>query len=476
DNGVLLPETIDDSDTTLSPPRAFAFRDATSILAVDDFSTGASAFRVTLDPASGLSLDQEFPGLSGRLEGKLKLGNDDAFATGRVFDDAIGSVEGLLEPAFDIVTFYEDVQVDRSARRVLTIGGDIDIYDEATFAQVGRYDIPGSSSTTLLAGDFLFIAQSGSVDRYALGDLQPNLPAEPCVRTDVSGLWIDGTYVQLDCGFTEAVFDPGRDRLYAGLPNFSERGNSIAVIDPATLEITTWVPVNGTPKSLNLSSDGATLYAILDETSKVIEVDLDTLVPTDVTVLGFRLMQPVIGDGNLIGSRSPFSGATSDQIFTTTDGGTAIQRDSSNVDIFAIDASGVTPVSSLPGAAFPRRAEQRGNFFYESSGTRFDFASQSFESVCALPPIAPELDTRVGPDPGSDLVYYGAIGDPNSLRETIDLVACDPVGRAVGAEVSVFAFKVLQGRMTQLVSVSGNRVVVLTDTHMALLDRPPLSP
>ncbi len=500
DNGVLLPETIDDFDTALPSPRAFVFRDPTTIVAVDDTSTGAAAFRLILDPANGLSIDQEFPGLSGRLVGKLKLGNGNAFATGRVFNEATGSVEALLEPAFEQPTFYSDVQVDTSTRRVLAIGGGVDVFDEDTFAQVGRYDTSGVSSKTLLTGDYLFIARTGSVDRYLLADLQPNLPADPCVRTDVGGLWIDGTYVQQDCGFTEAVFDAGRNRLYAGLPNFSERGNSIAVIDPATLEITTWVPLNGTPKSLNLSADGAALYAILDETSKVIEVDLETLVPTDVTILGFRLTQPVLGDdlalttragaefvvadnevglygdGNLIGSRSPFTGATPDQVFTSTDGGTAITRDFDNIAVFSVDAGGVTPLSTLPGEAFPRRAEQRGDFFYEGPGTRFDFVSQSVETVCTLPPFAPEVDIRVGPDRGSDLLFYGAIGDRNSFlgRQTIDLVACDPVSGTVGAEVSVFAFKVLQGQVTQVLPVSGGRVVVLTDTHMVLLDRPSL--
>lgn len=506
DNGVLLAETIDDSDVGAVPPRSFAFRDATTIVGVDSVSSGESAFRISLDPTTGLSVDQELPGLAGRVVSKPGLGNVNAFGSERAFNETTATVEALLDPAFDSVRFYDSVQVDTATGRVYAIGGPLDIvvdvYDENTFAHIGRHGIAGSSRTSVLAGGSLVVATASSVDRYRLEDIQPNQPADPCVRTDLSGLWTEGTYVQLDCAFTEALFDPARDRLYAGLTNFTERGNSIAVIDPATLEIMTYVPINGTPKGMELSADGATLYVVLAETTKVVEIDLETLVLTDITNLGLdaTLSRPFIGQdvaattraggefvvlhdtvglygsGSVIGARSTFSGRRPDQIFTSADGGTAIARDFNSVEIFSIDASGVSLVTSLSGVAFPRRSEQRGDFFYEGPGTRFSFASQAAETICTLPPIAPDVDLRVAPDTLSELVFYGAIGDWNSPlgRQTAELVACDPNGQAVGEAGSVFTYKIDQGRAEQLVAVSGDRIVMLTETHMVLLDRPTL--
>ena len=500
DNGTELPNLVNSPIVGGTPPRSFAFRDATNIVGVDDTSTAYSVYRVTLDPATGLTVTRTLPGLSAQLRGRLKIGTDDVFATGRVFNELTESVEAEIEPADALGFFYSDIQVDATANRIYGIaGGQLDVYDETTFAHIGRYSAPGGSSNTILTPDYLVFVTPTTLERYELSEIQPNLATEPCRRTDLSDIWVDGTYVQLACDIREATYDPARNRIYAALPNVTERGNSVVVIDPDDLTITSFVPVGGTPKSLRISRDGATLFAILDETSKIVEIDLDSLMVTDTTILGFDLTQPylgvdlapttetggeavvvlnsrigLIGAGTTIGTISPFSGQSWDQIFVTTAGSTAVARGFNSVGVFGVSTSGVSPLSTQNGVAFPRRAEQRGDFFYEGRGTRFNLATQSFETICSVPPIAAQFDIRVGPDLGSDLVYFGAIGLNGSRPsgQTFELVACDPTTQAVGPVKSEFVYTVLEGDVLQLLPVSSNRIAVLTTTHMVLMDRP----
>ena len=501
-NGVELPNLINSAVISDIPPRSFAFRDATRIVGVVDTSTGYNAYRISLDPATGLTVEATLPGLSDQLRGRLKIGTDDVFVTGRVFNEITESVEARIEPADGLAFFYSDIQVNAAADRVYGISGRIvDVYDENAFVHVGRHEAASNPSATLLTPDYLVFVTPSAVERYTLSDIQPNFPSEPCSRTDVSDLWTAGTCVQLVCDIREATYDPVRDRIYAALPNFTDRGNSVAVIDPETLSIIDYVPVGGTPKSLKISDDGATLFAILDQTSKIVEIDIDTLMVTDITTLGFESTRPylavdlaptteagaefvailnnrigLLGGGTTIGSISPFSGRSWDQIFATEDGGTAITRGFNSVGAFGISASGVSTLSEQSEVASPRRSEQRGDFFYEGRGTRLDFATRSVEDVCSVPPIAAQFNVRVGPDLTSELVYYGAFGTNRSsfAGEEFRVVACDPATSTPGAVKSEFAYEVREGDLLQLLPVSGNRMAILTTTHMVLLDRPAL--
>jgi hypothetical protein len=78
----------------------------------------------------------------------------------------------------------------------------------------------------------------------------------------------------------DLVYDPVSGKLYASVPGAGgANGNSIAVIDPVTATVESYVWIGSEPSRLAVSSDGRYLYAALNGANAIRRLDLTTLTP-----------------------------------------------------------------------------------------------------------------------------------------------------------------------------------------------------
>lgn len=501
DSGVQLPDIISNGRAG-----SFVFRDEQNIVAVDGATTAQEAYRILLDPVSGLTLIETYPGLASQSKDRPSLGTDHVFLSGsRVINETTESIEAFIDSNTRFNFFYNSIVVDTSNNEIYAISHSrrkIDLFSENNFIMLGRYDIPsgisyGAIHATITPDHLIFVRQ-GVVESYLRSDIQPNTPTDPCLRLDLSDTLIDGTYVTLSCSFTDAVYDVVRDRIYAGLGSYGARGNSVAIINPATLEIDNYIPVGGRPVDFQFSADNSLLYAILESTSKVIAVDLDTRMITGTTLLGFGTDAYVAGaiapttqsggefvaavnrDVALYGNGAAIGTIANgfkyfNELFVTDDGATAIAKFSNDVGIHSVSVAGVSMLSSQNDLIHPDPVERRENFLYAANGARLEMGTLAIDQPCSLPPeLMSATRTRSGPDFQSDLVYYAAMDIQNINSETVNYVACDPTTQTTGAMQSPIAFQSDDGQVTKVLPVSGGKIAVVTETQVILLDRPTL--
>lgn len=296
DNGLQLPDTIDSNTAPfLSAPVSFVFRSPTDIVGAVTGNTAYTVFRIALDPVTGLSVQQTFRGLADQSRNRLKIGSENIYASGgRIFNETSASVEGYLRPD---LCCYDDLTVDTQTGDIYTISTigsaqGLDLYSENNYVHVGHYSIPSSPTFSraehaVLTGEYVVIRRNNELERYNRSDVIPNFPTDPCLRLDLSNQVTNGTYISLDCVMTDVVYDASRNLIYAGLDSFSSRGNSVAIIDPDTFSVSSYIPVGGAPRMLKMSTDGAKLYVNLLDMSKVVEIDLATQIVDRTVLLGY---------------------------------------------------------------------------------------------------------------------------------------------------------------------------------------------
>ena len=511
-DGVQLPDTIDDSDTQLGAPRSFVFRDATTIAAMDSASTGYSAFSLSLDPDQGLSLVTEFRDVGNDSPNKIKVGSRYTYASaGRVFDEVNGVVIGDLG---DRPFTYDDLAIDVQAGLVFAVVIDagftdpaIDVFDESTRAPLAQYPIQGSPSgdrelarNTVLTPDYFIFTRGGTftrgetIERYSRDDLEPNIVATGCPRTDLSGLLVDGTYIWLDCEFSTAVYDPVQSLIYAGTGTAPENGDSIAIVDPSDLSVDAYIAVGGRPLSIAVSDDGSRLYASLTGTNRVAVVDLDarTLIDTFSTGEGFggvleaKAVAAVPGPtaevlvhqggelalysgGTEVGDAA-FSNRSYSQVFVNPAGTDVAALRTLYLDLYSISSSGVFETELDAVLLRSGSAAQRESTLYFTSGEAYDIDSGVVADGCTSG--LGTLRTLTAPDIDTSGVFYVAVADPSGLNrdEDVRLVRCN--GTAVSASSDVTVFKGAAGDPVTALAVPSGRIVVLTETQMIMVDEP----
>lgn len=504
--GVQLPDAIDDTTLATLPPEWFVFRNAADIAGISG-SVPSTVYRIKLHPVTGLSVERTMRAMAGESPGHLQPGAADIYVSGgRIFNEISESIEGELRPDF---CCYDDLAVDPQSGQIFALdefAGDnmLDLYTENNRVRIGEYSLPVAGlgirpERALLTDDYLFFTRADDLERYARDDIVANLPDEPCDTLDLGGLLVDGTYIMLDCALTDVVFDPDRNLLYAGLDDYTSRGNSIAVIDSDSLEVVSHIPLGAPPGMLKLSPDSATLFVNLAGTSKYAEVDLDTQVIRRVVILGFdgtgaayvaralaaspgtdgdvlismNMDVALFNDGSPVGNFAQFRPTYSD-LFASEDGASAFaQRSSSSgFDIFNVSSSGVAFLQTAADASSFFPADQEGRFIDSPNGRRFDTITHGIEVLCtpSLPTDAFEI--RVGNDPFSDRVYFAAIGNRSVLNtEVYSFAFCDPEGAMMSEETEAFVFKFDEGSVQTVLPLPNDRIVLQTDTHLVLLDR-----
>ena len=82
----------------------------------------------------------------------------------------------------------------------------------------------------------------------------------------------------IDLETNSIAYDSTSHRIFASIPQgFSAPGDTIAIIDPDTLQVGPFIPVGSDPGQIAIADDGSCLYVVLDGLPGIARVDLQTL-------------------------------------------------------------------------------------------------------------------------------------------------------------------------------------------------------
>ena len=104
-------------------------------------------------------------------------------------------------------------------------------------------------------------------------------PTPPAVVWPVtSSSTVDGQALDVGITHNALVYDSVRNVYYASVPgSVIGSGNSIAVIDPSTGQVTHSAPIGSEPHALALAADASTLYVGLDGSGEVVKLALPSM-------------------------------------------------------------------------------------------------------------------------------------------------------------------------------------------------------
>ena len=505
-NGALLPNRIDETMTTFSSPTLFLFRDASTIVAADGTSTAYTAFRITLDTTTGLSLVSERSGLSNQSSDRLKLGGEYIYASrGAVFDERT-NVRITSVPPHD--GFYDDLDVDVDDSLIIgfrnaTGGRYVEVVDESTHQHIGSYRLPLTTPSqrfenVVQTDTYVVARQDSDLISIPKSDLARNVDGVPCVRLDLSALVVSGTHATVQCGITNITYDRDRGLIYASLDGKSSEGHAIAVLGDTDLAevdyIRTPFPVGAT----TISSDGTVLYGILPLSNRYIEIDLDTRIMTAEHALGVDTFEPFVGnsvaatrgaDGDVIismgGEVAVFDdgailggladpNASYDAIHVSSDGAKAFGQDFNRLDELSITSSGAVIIQEGLAEIYPQPAASRNDTIYGVDGRFFGMASGLVSDGCFDAPILTSPWSRIGAAPDSDELHYAWIADPVINNHMIFVLSCNANTLQFGSVSESPVFAVGDANVEAVLSLGSRKIVVLTDDGaLVMLDTPP---
>src|SRR5882672_10094567 len=211
------------------------------------------------------------------LGGEIKYGAGAIYApSGYVVDAATRNLRGLFPRFADRLGLVACADAANNRAYFLTspLGPGspnlvIESFDATTFTRTGSVEAP----TNAFESDLIRVGSNGLAIRtnfhifvLTTDSLQATPPApEPVVAG------------RINLAAKDLAYDPLRNKIYASIPG-SEfvHGNSIAVINPATEAIESYLFVGSEPGKLALSDDAKFLYVSLDGAGSVVRVDLDT--------------------------------------------------------------------------------------------------------------------------------------------------------------------------------------------------------
>ena len=296
DNGVELPNRIDRRG-----PSEIVFRDADSLVGVNDTNSGFDTFTISYDSQTGVVIDDTFPGLSPGFSSPLQLGsvdiwNSQGFSFNEIEEVRTGLINSEVEQFSPSYEYAVVSPADGLVYAIDRFSDILEVFDETTRARIAAYSFDGNEFDpffvrgAVVTADALIVAGDSRIARFAKTDLQPNMPSA-CTVLSVGDLLADGVYDTFSCKARDIAYSPGRDLLYAAIPGaIGPQGNSIAVIDPETFTVQSFIPLTAEPMSIDISDDDAVLTATLREASQLAEIDLATQTLARTTALGFEII------------------------------------------------------------------------------------------------------------------------------------------------------------------------------------------
>ncbi|MDX1498956.1 MAG: hypothetical protein R3176_03610 [Woeseiaceae bacterium] len=487
--GMALPNVISGPAT----PTRLNFSAPNRIVGINDATSLFDASLLALD-ANGLTLIDSAPRYAAEFNNRIAVAGDVAYLNdGRVFDLSDRVILGRIDRDQVLQTpFKQGLALDATARRVYLYNEFEDVlefHDADTLLLAGAFRIPASGGTTeiLVAGEQFIIATDSELRSVPVSRLVPNRMRDSCGTLDLGGQFGRDFFVQTECRFNDAIYDPARDRIYASLPAAAgPAGNSVAVIDPVRGVIESTVHVGSEPNRLAHSANGDRLYVTLAEATLVGVVDLSMLAalgpvrllpdttfgepqfPVTIATSPVSDTSLLVGTTNEIalyenGTRAP---AVYDRAFETAnlffsaDASQAFAReDFGELMIFDVDAAGITFLREDAGALRGPGNRQEGDTLLDTFGALYDAAAGAPVGTC---PVG--SSNVVGPDPESAAVYYLRTGLVS------ELIVCDSATFTITLSTFVPQFGGAIGTGRAIFPAGQNRFVVTTDGRMVFLD------
>ncbi len=485
-NGVLLPSIVDD----FLAPTIFEFQDATTLVGIDAGISTRPVSVVSVD-ANGLTLDKQLTNFGSGSH--MSLEGDQVWTdSGRVVDAGSETISGRVD--FDqtnITPFRHGVVADQAAGRAYfyhSFDNLLDFYDTTTLTALGSYRVNTSGSLRTMIkspANELFLVLDTEIHKVDTTPLRQNM-GRVCTTADLGGQLGPDVFLQIDCQFNDSIYDAARDLIYATLPSAAgPNGNSVAVIDPATGSIQSYIFVGSEPTDLAMSGTGNRLYVALSEANLYAEVDLQSqallarhkLNPE--VVFGWPQMpvavaaSPLNDTDVLIGTEREFSlyssGIQAANIIERVSLPTELFFDSTgtrgygftqNRDLwsFDVDSSGGTnPVETRNVDLFGDVAI-KNDVLYGRGGNLVDPDTAQLVSSCPV-----SVQTGVEPDPDSSDVFYFMFAFDS------EITVCDQDTLTTGSPFPVPRFG--EGALYKAMTKAGpNRLAITGNTKMMLLD------
>ena len=490
ENGVFLANELSGIDNA---PSRFEFRDANTIIGVNADTSLYPAILASID-ASGLNVDKSIPELAGGFGQQIDVSG------GKIWSSAgsIGDIDNELRLGkvdYDlpgIILFADGVVVAEAEDRAyfINVFDGLQIYDPGTLLAKGGYAFNSLGTGRLVgffdSGDALLVVTDLRIARFDKAPFTDNVANRDCSTSDLGGQLGPQVYIQIDCEFNDAVYDPGRDLLYATVPSIAgNNGNSLAFIDPQTGNIQQFLFLGSEPDDLALSATGAYLYVVLSESSTLAVVNLQTQALEEILPLG---LDDLRGD-----PRIPEVVAAADSNDTTiavvSSSGTGIwssgtrlaMEDTRRLDLnaelyflqndqqlltaegrdltfFDVTAIGLENRSEVRNTDYLGGGKKKGSLLYDALRNVFDPAAQQVVATCPTSNVS-----GVEPDPDSDDIYYFVPGFDSQI------VVCDQATETVGTPFDIPRNGESLGLRT-MVKAGSDRLAVIAVGKTVLLD------
>ena len=173
--------------------------------------------------------------MDGGLQRELRPLSDPSFGINGVFDAGSGQVYFLRKDK--LISYDADRMVPTSL-----------YHSPLSDEPVGL--ILTDSRFVLLGASEIVTVKKESVVPYDLEGCDTSVWVE-------SSTFYDSTARQYTCTINDAVYDPGRHKIYASVPSsVGVNGNSIAVMDPDTVLVERFIPVGSEPNDIEMTADG----------------------------------------------------------------------------------------------------------------------------------------------------------------------------------------------------------------------------
>lgn len=395
----------------------------------------------------------------------------------------------------------------------------LEIFDKNRYTYQGVFDpdLNGEFLRLFNVGEdqFVFVTDTG-IKLFKHSDI-PDKNNWQCDFFSFPDLRVKINLEVINCLFNDAVFSPHHNKIYASIPGLSgSNGNSIAVINSESLVIEQFISVGSDPKELELSHNEQLLYVTYTGTNKYSVINLNTLTKVRSVHLGTG---PWSSGPLLAGDLEPFPADESSVLISLTDngynadyagmrvytngvkapeelGGTGIDPTANRVRFaddnlvfgyntdttgfelseFFVDTSGVTLIDEYDNRiwGFPNELEYSNGRLYSSLGYVVD--TESREQAGKMEGLDTDNWTRhqFVVDESRGVLYLYASMLMSGNDPVVKVYSLDTFEEL--ASVKMPAFSVLLGAPKALINLDEERLLVVLERFMYLLDKNDLQP
>jgi DNA-binding beta-propeller fold protein YncE len=458
ENGVFLADELSGADNA---PSRFEFRDANTIIGVNSDTSFYPAILARID-ASGITADKSIRELAGGFGRHIDVAGGKIWSNAGTVGDIdsetrIGKVDYDLPGIF---VFADGVVVNETEGRAyfINVFDGLQIYDPDTLLARGGYAFNSLGTGRLVdffdSGDALLAVTDLRIARFDKASFTDNVANLDCATQDLGGQLGPQVYIEIDCELNDAVYDAGRDLLYATVPSVAGGdGNSLAFIDPRTGTIQKFLFLGSEPDDLALSANGTYLYVVLSESSTLAVVNLQTQALEEILPLGLddlsgnpRIPELVAAADNTDATFAVVSNSGTSvwssgtrlamedtrrlsleaELYFLQNDQKLLTAERRDLVFYDVTANGLENRSEARNTDYLGRGKKKGSLLYDALRNVFDPATLQVVATCPTSNVS-----GVEPDPDSDDIYYFVPGFDSQV------VVCDQATETVGTPFDI---------------------------------------